>query len=120
TNTYSVTVSNSASGCNPGTVYTTTATVNAKPSATPANDAPMCIGGTVHLTANATGGVGAYIYSWSGASLSATTTANPTATPTVTTTYSLTVTNAGLGCNSGTVYTTTVSVNSKPTATPAN
>src|SRR5207244_3347303 len=77
TETYTLTVSNAASGCSSGIEYTTPVAVYAVPSATPSNDGPICIGSTVNLTANATDGYGTYIYNWSGASLSSTTISNP-------------------------------------------
>ncbi|MES2702488.1 MAG: Ig-like domain-containing protein [Bacteroidota bacterium] len=122
TGVYSLTVSNGTGnpGCAPATVYTTSVTVNATPTAVPTNSGPICNGGTVTMTANPAGG--ASTYSWSGPALSSATVANPTATPTVTSTYSLTVTNgtAASGCSPTTVYTTTVTVNSAPTAAPTN
>jgi uncharacterized protein YjdB len=119
TSTYSLTVTNAAPGC-VSLVYTTTVTVNAKPTASPSNDAPICVGGTVNLAANPAGGAGTYNYTWSGANLSSTTVANPTATPTTTSTYSLTITTPGSGCSTGLVYTTSATVVPKPTAAPAN
>jgi uncharacterized protein YjdB len=119
TGTYTVTVNNgTGAGCSRG--YTTAATVNASPAAAPTNNGPICTGGTVTLTANPSGG--ATVYAWSGASLSSATAANPTATPTITATYSLTVTNGSgrPGCSPGTVYTTTVTYNTAPTAAPTN
>ncbi|MCW3120631.1 MAG: surface protein [Flavipsychrobacter sp.] len=117
--TYTVTVSNgSGAGCSVN--YTTAATVNVTPTAAPTNNSPICTGGTVTLTANPGGSANRYV--WSGSNLSSTTAQNPTATPTVTATYSLTVTyNTGLsGCSPTTVYTTTVTVSSVPTAAPTN
>lgn len=119
---YSLTVSNGTGnpGCAPTTVYTTSVTVNAMPTAAPTNDGPICNGGTVTLTANPSGG--ASTYSWSGPNLSSAVVANPTATPTTTSVYSLTVTNgtAASGCSPTTIYTTTVTVNPTPTAAPTN
>ncbi len=110
TGTYSLVVSDGSgdAGCSPGTIYTTTVTVNPVPSAAPTNDGPVCSGGTVTLTANPSGGADTYI--WSGPALSSTTVENPTATPTATAVYSLTVSygTGHPGCSPGTVYTTTV------------
>lgn len=117
--TYTVTVNNGTGiGCTRS--YTTTATVNATPAAAPTNNAPICVGGTVSLSANPAGTSNAY--TWSGIGLSSTTAQNPTATPTVTATYSLTVSYIGglPGCAPSTIYTTTVSVNALPTAAPTN
>ena len=117
TSTYSLTVS--STGCFPTAVYTTTVTVNGLPTASPTNNGPICLSASVTLTANPGGSTD--IYLWSGPALSSTTAQNPTATPTVTSTYSLTVSsNAGTsGCTPGTVYTTTVTVNSVAAATPS-
>jgi hypothetical protein len=116
--TYTVTVSNGGAGCTAS--YTTTATVNATPTARPTNNSAICLGGTVTLTANPNGG--ATVFAWSGPNLSSTTAQNPTAVPTVTVTYSLTATNGTTypGCVTGNVYTTTVTVNPVPTAAPTN
>lgn len=120
TGVYSLTVNNgTGAGCS--RTYTTSATVNALPSAAPTNNGPKCgAGASVTLSANPAGG--ATVYAWSGPNLSSSTVQNPTATPTVTATYSLTVSNgSGLaGCSPSTVYTTTVTVNSLPTAAPTN
>jgi len=121
TSTYSLTVSDGSGnpGCSPSTIYTTTVTVNPNPTAAPTNSGPICIGGTVTLTANPSASVTAY--TWSGSNLSSSSVQNPTATPTVTTTYSLTVSSGGAsGCSPSTVYTTTVSVNPTPTAAPTS
>lgn len=119
---YSLTVSNGTSnpGCSPATVYTTQVTVNAKPTAAPANSGAICNGGTVTLNANPANG--ASTYAWSGSGVSSATAQNPTATPTSTTVYSLTVTDgsANPGCSPTTVYTTQVTVDPKPIAAPGN
>lgn len=121
TTIYSLTVSSSTNpGCSPATVYTTEVTVNPKPVASPSNDGPICVGGTAHLLANPTGGVGAYIYSWTDPSSFITTAENPIVTPGTTSTYSLTVRNAASGCSSGIVYTTAVVVYPVPFATASN
>lgn len=122
TSVYSLTVTNgtAASGCSPSTVYTTSVTVNNAPTASPTNNGYICNGGTVTLTAN--GADGASVYNWAGSSLVVSTGATPTATPTVTAIYSLTVTDGSTksGCSPSTVYTTSVTVNSKPVASPTN
>lgn len=119
---YSLTVSDGSGlpGCSPTTVYTTSVTVNAKPTASPVNDGHICVGGTVNLTATPSGGATAF--NWSGAALSSAVAENPTAMPTATTVYSLTVSDGSTkpGCAPATVYTTSVTVNSVPTAAPAN
>jgi trimeric autotransporter adhesin len=117
TGTYSLTVSSTGSGCNPSTVYTTTFTVSPVPSSTGAtNSGPICVGGTVTLTANSSD---ATAWSWNGPGGFTSALQNPTATPTATGTYSLTVSSTGSGCNPSTVYTTTVTVNPVPSSTGA-
>ena len=122
TSVYSLTVSDGSSqpGCAPTDVYTTTVTVNAKPTAAPTNNGYICNGGTVTLTANPANGAAAY--TWAGASLASTTSENPTATPTATTVYSLTVSDGSSqpGCAPADIYTTSVTVNTKPVAAPVN
>ena len=117
TTTYSLTVAGTGSGCTNATVYVTTVTVNAVPSAAPANSSPICQGGTVNLSANTN--ISTTGWTWSGPNLSSSTVTNPTATPTLTSTYSLTITGTGSGCVNGTVYTTTVTVNAIPSSTGA-
>ncbi|MES2703282.1 MAG: hypothetical protein V4649_11610 [Bacteroidota bacterium] len=121
TGTYSLTVSDGTSnpGCAPATEYTVAVTVNATPTAAPTNNSPICVGGTVTLTANPADG--ANTYSWSGPNLSSATVANPTATPTITSTYTLTVSDgtSNSGCAPATQYTTAVTVNPIPTLTSA-
>ena len=122
TTVYSLTVSDGTTdaGCSPATVYTTSVTVHAAPSASPDNDGYICAGGTVNLIAYPANG--AAVFAWSGTDLSSTTDQNPTATPTATTVYSLTVSDGSgqPGCAPATVYTTSVTVNSTPAAAPAN
>ena len=96
-----------------GGTATAIVTVNSMPTAAPTNNSPVCYGGAVMLSANATGTTN---FSWSGPNLSSTTIANPTATPTASCTYSLTVSNSG--CSLST--TTSVVVNPTPTAAPTN
>ena len=117
TGTYSLTVNNTVTGCSSAIVYTSTINVNAVPTSSgPANDGPICVGGTVNLSANSTG---ATAWSWSGPSGASSTLQNPSFTPTATGTYSLTVSTTGSGCNPATVYTTTVTVNPAPSSTGA-
>ncbi|MCF8450250.1 MAG: Ig-like domain-containing protein, partial [Taibaiella sp.] len=114
TGTYSLRLASTGIGCNPSTVYTTIVTVNAVPSSTGAtNNGPICIGNTVTLNANSTG---ATSWSWSGPDGYTSSLQNPTATPTATGTYSLTVSRTGAGCSPTTMYTTTVTVNTTPSA----
>ncbi len=117
TGTYSLAVSRTGSGCSPATVYTTSVTVNVVPTSTGAtNNSPICAGGTVTFNDHSTG---ATIWSWTGPAGFTSTLQTPTATPTITGTYSLVVSSTGSGCNPGTVYTTSVTVNAVPTSTGA-
>src|SRR6185312_863088 len=122
TTVYSLTVSDGSTqpGCAPSTIYTTSVSVNPTPAAAPTNDGPICNGGTVNLAANPSGL--ASVFTWSGVSLSSTSSATPSATPTTTSVYSLTVSDGSgrSGCSPATVYTTSVSVNTTPTAAPTN
>jgi len=120
TSTYSLTVSSPGAGCVNDSVYTTIITVHPTPSATPGNNGPVCNGGSTNLFALPSGGVGHYLYSWSGPGLSSTTVANPVVTPTITSTYILAINNAAPGCSAVTAYSTTVTVYDEPTASPAN
>ena len=116
TTTYSLTVSSVGSGCNPGTVYTTTVVVKNVPASTGiTNSGPICDGGTVNLNANSNSSATAWV--WNGSDGFNSTTHNPTATPTVTTTYSLTVSGVGSGCQPETIYTTSVTVKNVPGST---
>ena len=107
---------------NPGctTQYTTTVSVNATPTATASNNGYICAGGTVTLTATPAGG--ASVFTWIGPAFGPVSGLNVTATPTLTSTYTLTVTDGSghPGCSPTTPYTTTVSVNATPTASPTN
>ncbi len=121
TTTYTLMVTDGSghSGCSPLTQLTTTVSVNPTPVAAPGNNGYICNGGTVTLSAGASGGASAY--SWAGPNLSSTTNANPTATPTGTSTYTLTVSDGTIqpGCFPNTQYYTTVSVNPTPAASPS-
>ena len=107
---------------NPGCFnqYTTTVTVNAAPTATASNNGYICAGGTVTLTA--TPANGATVFTWIGPAFGPALGMTVTATPTLTSTYTLTVTDGSghPGCSPTTPYTTTVSVNATPSASPTN
>ena len=92
-----------------GCIATTTVTVTPAPTAAPANDGPICAGGTVNLSAH--GGGGTSVYIWSGSSLALTGVPNTTATPSATNIYSLTVTDGTTNSGCSASYTTTVAVN---------
>ena len=92
-----------------GCFATTVVTITPMATAAPVNDGPICLGGTVHLTANGAGGTTTYM--WSGSSLASATIANPTAMPAATSVYSLTVTDGTTNPGCSSTYTTTVNVN---------
>ena len=113
---FSVAVTYSVSGCSANN--TTTVNVNAVPSSTGStNNGPICIGGTVTLSANSSNATN---WSWTGPNSFSSSLQNPTTTPTISGPYSLAISNSGSGCSAGTTYTTTVTVNSIPTAGPTN
>jgi gliding motility-associated-like protein len=116
TQTYTLTETNSATGC-VGT-NTVTVTVNPPLAAAVGNSATICSGGSTQIGAAATAG---NTYSWSPATgLSSATAANPTVTLTNTTgapitqTYTLTVTDASGCTGTGSV---TITVSPVPVAT---
>lgn len=111
--------SQAAGGCW-GPQGSVSVTINPVPSATPANNGAICIGGTVSLSA--VPGPNTTVFNWSGPNLSSTSAQNPTATPGSSSIYSLTVTDGtgNPGCTTGTIYTTTVSVNTTPAAAATN
>jgi len=114
---YSMMVSSTGNGCNPATVYTTAVTVSPVPSSTGAtNTSPICVGGSVTLQDNSSN---ATVWSWTGPGGYTSSLQSPTLSPTVTGVYSLVLSSTGAGCNPGTVYTTTVTVNNVPTSTGA-
>ncbi len=111
TATISYVVTNSC-GSSTGTVVVT---INQLPSTAPGS-VPICAGGSVIIYANPTG---ADTYSWSGPGGYNSTAQNPTVSPGSTSTYSLTVSSSTTGCSSG-MYTTVVTVNPTPVASPTN
>ena len=118
TGAYSLTVTYPGTGCSSIVHASTAVTVSATPSAAPVNNGPVCSGGTATLSA--TPGPNTSKYTWTGPSTITTSTSqNPTITPTVTGVYSLTVSDGTVrpGCNTGIVYTSTVSVSPQPTVT---
>ena len=121
TSTYTLTVSDGSTqaGCAPTTQYFTTVSVNPMPVASPSSDGPICVGGTVHLLANPSGG--ATQFTWAGAALSSTTATNPTATPIATGISTLTVSDGSTqpGCAPTTQYNVSVTVNAVPFLTGA-
>jgi hypothetical protein len=112
TGTYTVTVTDN-SGCS-GT-GTTSVTVKPSPSITAAVNSPICVGGTVLLTATPSGGSGMYAqYNWAGPNNFSANVQNPpgfSATLAAAGTYSVTVTD-DTGCTAK--GTTTLSINGLP------
>lgn len=112
---YTVTVTN-AGGCT-GT-DSKTVTVNPNPTATAANNGPICSGNTLSLTGGA-GGMTSYL--WSGPGSFSSSLQSPVVSSSATTamsgTYTITITD-GNGCTN--TITTTVTVNSLPSATASN
>ncbi|NLA25674.1 MAG: PKD domain-containing protein, partial [Bacteroidales bacterium] len=114
--TYTVTYTNNSTGCS--ATANTIVVVNASPSLTPSNDGPHCVGQTINLSANGSGGTS---YSWSGPNSFTSTSANPSITNAQTThagSYSVTITNTSTGCS--TSGTTNVIVNNNPNITASN
>ena len=113
TTTYVLTVTD-ASGCVSNNAPAVTVTVNAIPPApTAGNDGPVCVGGTLQLTASTVAGA---TYAWTGPNGFASALQNPTIVnvpPAAAGLYSVTV--AVSGCAS-TAATTTVAVRALPTA----
>ncbi|MES2518979.1 MAG: right-handed parallel beta-helix repeat-containing protein, partial [Bacteroidota bacterium] len=112
TGTYQVVVTNAA-GCT--AVATTSATVNALPTATASSNSPICTGTTLNLSAS-----GGTSYAWTGVNSFSSTQQNPSitsATTLATGTYQVIVTNEN-GCTA--VAMTSVIVNTLPTATASS
>lgn len=94
-----------------------TVTVNELPSVTISGDTEVCEGGTVTLTANATGGSGVYTtYIWTGGTASSKTTSSIDETLTSDATYTVKVVDNG-GCESVVSAPYKVTVNKKPIVT---
>jgi PKD repeat protein len=111
--TYTVTVTNS-NGCTDD--ETTSVTVNTKPTATASSNSPVCEGATIELHG---GPNGMTSYSWTGPGGWTSSSQNPTRTGATTAmagTYTLTVTNGGCTDDES----TSVTVNTKPTATASS
>ncbi|MCU0433177.1 MAG: choice-of-anchor I family protein [Bacteroidia bacterium] len=106
TTTYSVTGTNTVTGCS--NTSTVTITVNGLPTVTAsAANASICVGASTTLN-----GSGANTYTWQPGNLSGT---SISVTPATTTTYSVTGTNTVTGCSN--TATVSVTVNGLPTVT---
>jgi gliding motility-associated-like protein len=113
--TYTITLNSitNSNGCvKTGGFTPVTITVTATPVVSIAPVSPVCIGGTVTLTAN---GAATYTWSGTGANLSSTTGTSVTATPATAGTYPLTVQGVTNGCNSNTANIDVV-INPRPVA----
>jgi hypothetical protein len=103
--TYTLTVTNSTSGCSASN--STNVVVNAKPAATASNNGPVCEGSTIILTG---GPGGMSTYNWTGPNSFSSSLQSPTVTTNATLamagTYTLTVTNSNgcTGTNSTSVF----------------
>ena len=108
---YTLTVSD-ANSC----TRSTTATINQPPMLTHGypNSQTICSGQSATLTMVASGGVGAYTYTWTGPNLSNNNTASTMATPLSSTTYTYSVRDANLCAATGTLI---VGVNALPSLT---
>ncbi len=108
--------------CSSPVTTANTANFTVKPDATLAsvtNDGPLCVGGTVHLSANTPSNVTGYSWVGADAITSSTSAVATIASASATNVYTVTVNNgAGSACT--TQYTTNVSVNPVPTAVPTN
>ncbi|MFN3404255.1 MAG: sugar-binding protein [Cytophagaceae bacterium] len=116
---YSVTVSTAGSGCT-SVATSVTVTINNDPvSPTVNSNSPMCVGGTISLTASNV--AGATSYNWTGPDGFTSTTQNPTITDATTAksgSYTVTVSTAGSGCTSAPAS-VTVTVNTNPSSPTA-
>ncbi len=113
--TYTATLTNTTTGCS--TTATTDVVVNALPTLNPSNNGPYCVGETITLNANGSGGN----YSWSGPNGYTSSAINPTianAAATNAGTYNVTLTNATTGCSAE--ANTVVVVNANPTVSASN
>ncbi len=108
--------SNDPDGAGPCAVATATRTiaVHALPSAVPTSNSPVCVNDQINLNANASGGLPAYTYSWSGPLGFSSSSGSPSlsnATLTMAGTYAVTVTDQNTCSNTAS---TSVSVNPLP------
>ena len=128
TGNYSLTVVYPGAGCNTPQIVSPLISVNDSPSVTSVTAAisPLCVQGTLTLTAGSTTGTGAVSsYIWSGPGGFADTTTTGITTFTVTSTaasgiYNLVVTYPGLGCYSGSKSTSPVEVDTEAAAITGN
>lgn len=113
--TYTATLTNTTTGCS--TTATTDVVVNELPTLSPSNNGPYCVGETITLNANGSGGT----YAWSGPNSYTSNATNPTianAAAANAGTYNVTLTNATTGCSAE--ANTVVVVNANPTVSASN
>jgi CHRD domain/Ig-like domain CHU_C associated/Calx-beta domain len=113
TQLYTVTASNTTTGCS--STATTTVNVNPRPVPTIGSNTPVCAGNTLNLTSG-----GGMSYAWVGPNTFTSTDQNPSITSAIllaTGTYTVMVTNVN-GCTN--TATTAVIINALPTATASN
>jgi CHRD domain/Bacterial Ig domain/PKD-like domain/Ig-like domain CHU_C associated/CS domain len=113
TQLYTVTASNTTTGCS--STATTTVNVNPRPVPTIGSNTPVCAGNTLNLTSG-----GGTSYAWAGPNTFTSTDQNPSIASVMvsaTGTYTVTVTNVN-GCTN--TATTAVVINALPTATATN
>ncbi|MGD0710555.1 MAG: PKD domain-containing protein [Bacteroidales bacterium] len=106
--TYTVTVTNSTTGCS--STAQTIVTVNSNPAATASSNSPICAGKTLNLASG-----GGTNYNWSGPNSFTNVNQNPAITSATTSasgTYTVTVTNSTTGCSA--TANTNVTINPLP------
>ncbi|MCK9498804.1 MAG: PKD domain-containing protein, partial [Bacteroidales bacterium] len=114
--TYTVTLTNSVTGCSASA--STDLTVNPNPTITASNNTPVCVGNDIELSANGSGGTS---YAWSGPASYTSNAQNPTITNAQTThggTYTVSLTNSVTGCSAS--ANTDITVNPNPTITASS
>ena len=117
-NVYTLTVTDGSSQSGCVSQATTTVSVSPMPAAAPSSDGPICVGGTVNLTANETN---ATMFAWFGSNITSATNADvATATPTGTSVYTITVSDGSTQSGCVNSYTTTVVVNGSPSLSTAS
>ncbi len=114
--TYTVVLTNTATGCTASA--TTDITVNANPVISASNSGPYCAGSTIALSATGTGG---NTFAWTGPDSYSTSTEDPSIANGQTVnagTYTVVYTNTATGCSAS--ANTVVVVNANPTIAPVN
>ncbi len=113
---YTVVLTNTTTGCTAST--TTTAIINANPTVSASNNAPICAGLTLNLSATGSGGTQ---YAWTGPNGYTSALEDPSianAQPINTGTYSVVLTNTTTGCTAS--ITTSATINANPSVSAVN